>query len=207
MNQPISLREAERNAFALQQNDGLWDILLACFLLIFALAPLVSNPLGDFWSSAIFLPFWGLVYLAILLIRKHIVKPRMGEVKFGPARKQRLARFSLIMVAVNLLMLILGILVFSLGLGRIWLMPVIFLVVLVAMFSLAAHTLDLRRFFFYGLLAGLAPIVGEWLFQHGMASHHGFPLMFGIVCGVIGLVGIILFILFLRNNPLPEQEA
>ena len=56
MSQKISLREAERKAFRSRYNDGLWDILLGCFFLMFVIAPYLSASLGDFWSSAVFLP-------------------------------------------------------------------------------------------------------------------------------------------------------
>jgi hypothetical protein len=65
MSPQISLKEAERKVFKTTQNDGLWDIFLGCFLLIFVIAPYLSGTLGDLWSSVVFLPFWALVYLAI----------------------------------------------------------------------------------------------------------------------------------------------
>jgi hypothetical protein len=71
----ISLKEAERKVFASTVQDGLWDILVGCVMLEFAIGPLLSQSLGDFWSSAVFLPFWGLVYLAILYLRKYIISP------------------------------------------------------------------------------------------------------------------------------------
>ena len=58
MSQQISLREAERKAFRITHNDGLWDVLLGCYALMFVIAPYLSTSLGDFWSSAVFLPFW-----------------------------------------------------------------------------------------------------------------------------------------------------
>lgn len=58
MSQQISLKEAERKAFRSKYNDGLWDILLGCFFLMFAVAPYLSPTLGDFWSSVAFVPFW-----------------------------------------------------------------------------------------------------------------------------------------------------
>ena len=68
MSQKISLKAAERKAFRTTYNDGLVDIFLGCFFLMFVIAPYLSASLGDFWSSAVFLPFWALVYLAIWLI-------------------------------------------------------------------------------------------------------------------------------------------
>jgi hypothetical protein len=90
VSQKISLKEAERKAFRTTLNDGLVDIFLGCFLLMFVIALYLSENLGDFWSSAVFLPFLALVYLAIWLIRRYVVTPRIGMVKFGQARKAKL---------------------------------------------------------------------------------------------------------------------
>ncbi|MFC1935998.1 hypothetical protein ACFLX9_04540, partial [Chloroflexota bacterium] len=60
MSQRISLKEAERRAFTKAFQDGLWDILIGCIVLLWAIAPFLSTRMGDFWSSAVFLPFWGL---------------------------------------------------------------------------------------------------------------------------------------------------
>ena len=57
MSRQLSLKEAERKAFRTKYDDGLWDILLGCFFSMFAIAPFLSASLGDFWSSAVFVPF------------------------------------------------------------------------------------------------------------------------------------------------------
>ena len=101
MNPQISLKEAERKAFRTRYNDGLWDIFLGCFFLMFAVAPFLTPALGDFWSSVVFLPFWGIIILVIYLIRKHLVTPRIGVVSFRPARKSKLMKFTVAMLIVN----------------------------------------------------------------------------------------------------------
>lgn len=208
MSQKLSLKEAERKAFTIAFDDGLWDIFLGCFFLEFAIAPLLTERMGDFWSSVIFLPFWGLVYLAIWLIRKYIVRPRIGVVKYGPARKNRLTKLNIVLLLVNLVVFLLGLIaVFSLGVvpGQIY--TVLFGLTLLVGFSLAAYFLDFSRLYIYGLLLALSPLVGEWLYTHGYASHHGFPIAFGVACSIMILTGIIIFIRFLRNTPIPTMEA
>ncbi len=101
MQTPVSLKSAERRAFQSSFADGLWDVFIGCFALEFAIAPLLSETLGDFWSSAIFLPIWGLVYLAIWLVRKHVLAPRLGTVSFGKARQRKMRKFSLVLLVVN----------------------------------------------------------------------------------------------------------
>jgi len=48
--------------------------------------------------------------------------------------------------------------------------------------------------YLYGILMGLTPLVGEWLFQNIQVPHHGYPVTFSIVCAVILLTSLALFI-------------
>ncbi len=207
MLQPISLKEAERKVFRTIYNDGLWDIFLGCFFLMFAIAPYLSPSLGDFWSSVVFLPFWGGVYLAIRLIRKHVVTPRIGVVKFGHARKKKLAKFTVVMLVVNFLALILG-LVAAMNFGEVsgQIYSIILGMILLTGFSIAAYFLDFGRLYIYGLLVGLSPLAGEWLWAQGLASHHGFPITFGISSSIMILVGLAIFVRLLNDNPVPKEE-
>lgn len=212
MQTPISLKAAERKAFQTIFADGLWDVLIGCFVLEFALAPLLSASMGDFWSSAIFLPFWGLVYLAIWLTRKHVVAPRLGQVRFGRARQQKLHRLRLLLLSLNCLALILGILVFltfspnpagQAG-GRLPLFSILISVFMLVGFSLAGYLLDYPRLYIYGWLLFAAPYMGEWLSGQYGASHHGFPVVFGFASGAMLITGLVTFIRFLQNNPAIE---
>lgn len=207
MSQPISLKEAERKAFRTTYNDGLWDIFLGCFFLIFVIAPYLSASLGDFWSSVVFLPFWGLVYLSIWLVRKYVVMPRIGLVKFGRTRIKRLAKFTLVMLLVNIFALILGFVAAS-NFGRVpgQMMSIIFGLILLIGFSIAAYFLDFSRLYLYGLLVGFSPLVGEWLWNLGYVTHHGFPVTFGAASGLMIFVGLAVFIRFLMHNPVPVES-
>jgi hypothetical protein len=204
---PVSLKAAERKAFQTTFSDGLWDVFIGCFALMFALGPLLSESLGDFWSSAIFLPFWSLVYLAIWLARKYVVRPRLGTARFGKPRLQKLRRFSLVMVGANALLFVLG-LIAALNVGRLPGFGVISLLslFLLAGFSTAAFLLDYPRLYAYGLLLFFAPLVGEWLYQYHGADHHGWPIVFGVSAGIMILTGLALFIRLLVHTPVIEEE-
>lgn len=211
MSRDNDLQKAERKVFISTLQDGLLEIMISALVLMWAISPLLSIHLGDFWSSAIFLPFWGLIFLGIRLIRKYVILPRTGKVKFGTARNTKLLRFSLIMVVVNLIFFILGLI------AVFWIVPsgneqsdwsinLIFGLTWLLLGSLAGLILGLPRLIVYGLMLAAAPIVGEWLrVEHG-ATHHGYPITFGIATGVIFLTGIILFVRFFRNCPLPPEN-
>lgn len=206
MSQQISLKEAERKAFKTKVDDGLWDILLGSYFLMFVIAIYLSPSLGDFWSSAIFIPGLGLVYLVIWVIRKYIVTPRIGRVKFGRGRQARLMRFTMVMLAINIIAFILGI-VASLTFGKFpgQAFTAFFGLMLLMAFSIGAYFLDIVRFYIYGLLVGLGPMLGEWLWNQGYVAHHGIPIIFGSAAGIMIIVGLVVFFRLIHDNPVLED--
>lgn len=211
MSERISLKEAERRAFTTRFQDGLWDILVGCILLLFAIAPFLSEMgLGDFWSSAIFVPFWALAYLIIHMLRKYVVIPRTGVVRFGPARRTRLLWLNALLLVILLAGLVLSLFwADTAGMPR-W-MPVPPIVMALALIMLvgssaAAYLLDFNRLYLYGLLAALSPLVGEWLYVRAGVVYHGYPITFGFAAGVAIVSGVLRFIRFVRENPIPKPE-
>jgi MFS family permease len=206
MSDPISLKGVERMSFQAAYDDGLWDVFLGCFFLMFAIAPFLSSTLGDFWSTAIFLPFWGFVFLAILVVRKLVVAPRIGKITFGKARRVKLMRFAAFMLILNILAAVLGVVVaanvglvsgqlVSVGLGFVFLFII----------SLIAYAMDFYRYYVYAFLIGFSPLIGEWLWNRGLAPHHGFPITFGVCSVIMILAGLAVFFRLVRNNPLPSE--
>ena len=86
-------------------------------------------------------------------------------------------------------------------------MIICFGLICLAISSLAAYFLDYRRLYVYGLLVGLSPLIGEWLWMRGQASHHGFPVTFGITSSVMILTGIFVFFHLLKTYPTLEEES
>ena len=206
MSDQINLKEADRKVFTASFDDGLLDIFLAGFVLMFAVAPFLSRYIGDFWSSAIFLPFWGALYLILRWIRVHIVNPRIGTVKFGLNRIKKLTTFTIIMLVLNILFLILGMLAFIIPTDSGWHFILPFGAMVLILFSLAGYLLDLNRLYIYGLMLALAAPVGEWLYQTFKVPHHGYPVSYGFCSLVFLLVGLFKFISIVRENPLPPED-
>lgn len=204
MTHETDLRAAERRAFHIAVDDGLWDVLLAGVISMMAIGPSLSTRLGDFWSSAVFVPVWIVLYLIVRSIRRRWVIPRTGTVRFGAYRQQRLRRFTLLMLLINVIAFVGGLVAAIGGLSSEF--PVVFLpLTILLFFSLAGYFLDTPRLYLYGLMLAAALPIGEWLFREGLASHHGFPIVFGVGATVIALTGIARFVRLLRRQPPPSD--
>jgi hypothetical protein len=207
VSQEISLREAERKAFASTFQHGLWDIFIGCFLLQFVIGPFLSRSLGDFWSSAVFVPFLALTFVALWLVKRYVVAPRVGSVRFGAWRKARLRKFNIVALAVCLAALALGLLSavdFAVVPG--WMIAARFGLVFLLLFSIAAYSLDFTRLYAYGLLTAVSPLVGEWLWVSVGVPHHGYPVAFGISAAIAMCVGVVKFVRLLRTYPVPAES-
>ncbi len=192
----------ERSVFRTVTDTGLWDVFIASVVAIFAIAPKLSVTMGDFWSSAVFLPVWAVVYAIIRILKERVVVPRVGVVRFGAFRRKRLWKFTVVMLAVNVIAFVLGIVAFLRGAGAgSLLFPMTFSLTVLLGFSLAAYFLDIRRFFVYGVLLAIGPLVGEWLFRQGYVLHHGFPVVFGAAAILMAVVGMTKFTLLVRSHP------
>lgn len=203
----ISLNKADRKIFRASFDDGLVDIFLSSVVMMFAIAPLLSRNLGDFWSSAIFIPIWGLLYILLRWIRIHTIDPRKGVVKYGHSRRKKLKVFSWIMLGLNLAFFLIGVAIgFVLPKGSGWVNLFLFGLMVLALFSLAGYFLDASRFYLYGLMLGFGPIIGELLFQTYKVPNHGYPIIFGVYASAIFVIGLIKLIKFLRDNPLPSED-
>jgi predicted small integral membrane protein len=194
----VDLRQIERSTYRATMDSGLWDFFLGSIVAMFSIAPLLSVHLGDFWSSAVFFPVFVAELIAIRVVEKRVVEPRVGFVEFARPRRQRMLVFGVMMLVVNVVALVAGVVAAT----RLPVMngPIVSftlsMVILVG-FTLASFFLEIPRVFFYGLLLAAAPLVGEALFIRGYASHHGFPIVFGVCTVVILVSGIVRFMRFL----------
>ena len=208
MSAKISLKELEKNVYQSTYRDGLIDIQIGSVFLMFAIAPLLSTTLGDFWSSMVFLPFWALIWLGIRVVRKKIIQPRIGMVKYGTYRKTRLKKMTLVMLVFNLLALTLGAMsFFNFADLPGWIHSVRLSILVLVGFSLAGYMLEFPRLYIYGVLTALAPLVGEFLYTTYGATHHGFPITFGFTSGLIILIGLVILLRLLREYPETIQEG
>jgi hypothetical protein len=202
------LEQAERKVFRASFEDGLIDFGIAAFTLMFAVAPLLSETMGDFWSSFVFLPFYGVLYLFLRWVRKRYVIPRTGTVTFGAERVAKLRRGGWVMLVLNVLFLVLGAITFFYPEAPDFMIALRFSAIMLILFSMAGYFYDLTQLYIYGVLCAAAIPVGEWLWLRGIASHHGFPIVFGTITAVIFLRGLVKFVRLMQTEiPLFEEQS
>jgi hypothetical protein len=208
MSQEISLKEAERKVFRSAFQDGLVEIMLGCVVLMFAIAPFLSPYLGDFWSSAVFLPFSAAVFCLLWLVRRQVVRPRVGVVEFGAWRRTRLLRFNVVMLVAGIVALVLGILsALSFGAVPGWMRTARFSLIILIGFCVTAYFLDFTGLYLYGVLIALASLIGDGLYALFEVPHRGYPITFGLTAAILFLVGLLKLVRLLRTHPLPEDRA
>lgn len=195
------MKQAERGTFKAAFDLGIWDILIATVASMFAVAPLLSVRMGDFWSSAVFVPVVLAVLVALRAVKRRVLLPRIGVVRLGSYRRARLRRLTIVLLSLNVVALVAGS-YFALRFEALQgLLPVIlFSGMLLVGFTLAASYLNIPRYFLYGLLLAAAPFAGEWLWRRGYAPHHGYPVVFGVAAVVIAAVGLIKLAVRLRAH-------
>jgi hypothetical protein len=205
MNKKMNLREVEKKTYMSYHQDGLIDIFVGVYVLLFALGILLST-VTDFstWFvvpaifPAIMVPVW-------VSAKKRITMPRIGYVKIG-------SRGANMLMAIFLGLMVAGLgtfMVFSFASSQGWALTLRNLIISnsliiigvssAAMSSLFAYTMGLKRLHAYGLLA-LA------LFFTG----HFVTIPFGYFLLTIGLViiisGFVLLLRFIRKYPLPQGD-
>jgi hypothetical protein len=212
MSQTINLRELERKAWGSVFQDGLWDIYLGLLLLAMAISALLSD-VGFSESSGIAILI-GLQVLAMLVLwagKKIITVPRMGRVKFGPKRKTRL-NWVMVVLFISVLVGAGVFLVTSAMRGNRpeWLnaaffAPAAWVVNMIIVFSLGAYFLDFSRLYLIGVMYALAMPL-RIVFRKFADIDLGF-MAFGVPAMVILITGLVVFMRFLREYPLPAVEA
>jgi hypothetical protein len=192
MSQTMNLKEAERRAWTLYFEDGLWDLFFGFLFLAGGLRTLTDS----LWS-------WLLVaagLLVFILGRRMITIPRLGEIKFGPKRQaRRQTLIILILVAVVLtfavlLLPVLGMATPGPNAGLLFAAAVPMILVIIA------YLMDFKRLYGYAALMAIFMIVTEMVGQPAGA-------MAQVIAGMIALlVGLWHLFHFLRAYPLPEEE-
>jgi hypothetical protein len=214
MSTQLNLKEIERKAFRSTYQDGLWDLyygLIVVCVSIFVYRPADGYSLRNIVlaMSAILLAY-GLFWAG----KKFITLPRMGQVRFGAARKQKATTLAIILGLVILIQAgVVGLTTLA------WVNPEvgakvndffkardIMDLVVAAIASLfigpsmilIAYFSDFPRGYYIAVMMSLAVFLMIYLNQ---------PVYPIIIGGLIVLPGLVLFVRFLKKYPLPREQV
>lgn len=203
----MSLKEVEKKTYMSYHQDGVLDIFLGVYVLMFSLGILLMTLTDSgmwFLIPAIFISIMVPVWIPA---KKRITMPRIGYVKFGSRGANKL-------MAIFLGLMVAGLgafMMFSLGafLGQGWALTLRNLIIpnsmiiigvsAAAISCLFAYTMGLKRLYAYGLLALVLLFAGHFTI---------IPFAYSLL--IIGLVmiinGSILLVQFIRKYPLPQGD-
>jgi hypothetical protein len=214
MSQNFDLKAMERQAFRSVHQDGLWDIYLGGLLLalsLFFLIPESGEGEGNYMLLA--LVGVGVAFAVFQLGKKYVTVPRMGQVRFGPERQKRKVTLAWIMGVYVLVTL--GLFLYSLylwnsgasapsagaaespSLGRVLVASLAALIVGTSTI-ITSYFKEFIRGYYIALLMGCG-------FFFTLLLDSTLPM---VIAGTLILVpGLVLFVTFLRQHPLPPQET
>jgi len=215
MSEPLDLKTIEKKAFRAVHQDGLWDIYIGGIVMSMSvLAYSTSSEAKPFLRFGLYLAGMGLSYLLFWAGKKYITVPRLGQVKFGPRRQKRRLTMMIVLAGIVLLQLVIlagtiflwqnperaAVLGFSQtdpDLERLLVATVGALFVGPSMVFLAYFN-EFMRGYYIAVILSLAVFSLIWF---------GEPVYL-ILSGLLILIpGVVLFIRFLRNHPLPPAEV
>jgi hypothetical protein len=198
MTDPLDLKAIERKAYTSKYRDGLWEISCGFMVLYWqGFSTLMNSGGGHDWRKWMPLAFV-LVFVPVIIvarIRARVTAPRLGIVKPGPVRRKKLRTMGWVLgglIAVQVLV------VFLTSRGEFgltgMLAPVVGGFIVFLPIAAIAFWNDFTRGFIYAALLGatvsIYMIVNSWI-------------PFVAVGGVILLTGIVVFVRFLRDYPVP----
>jgi hypothetical protein len=205
MMQSINLKDVEKRAFRSVHQDGLLDMFLGLLFVAFGLGPLLRNEggLSERDTMIVYTSYVLIVLVAWWLGKKFITAPRIGLVKFSRARKRKVLNVRLLLLG----SVVLGLVAFALFASgnEIKLAAVLgmFSLNILIVFGFMAYFLDLDRLYAYAVLWAASLPVGVLLKDRAGLGDAGY--VFFVTGGVVVIVGIVLFVSFLRDYPLPPS--
>ncbi len=201
----MSLREVEKRTYMSYHQDGLIDIFVGVYVLLFGLGILLMT-VTDFstWFvipaifPAVMVPIW-------MSAKKRITMPRIGYVNLGSRGGTKL-------MAIFLGLMVAGLgtfMAFSFSSSQAWALTLKNLIISNSMIiigiaaasisSLFAYTMGLKRLYAYGLLTLVLFFTGHFI----TVPFEYFLLTIGLV---IIVTGFVLLLRFIRKYPLPQGD-
>ena len=202
-----SLKEIEKKTYIFYHQDGLIDIFVGLYILLFGVG-IFLRTYTDFTTWFIIPAIFPSVMIPIWIsFKRRITIPRIGYVKFGLRSANKLMAVFLGLAVAGL-----GVfMVFGFGgmMDQSWAVTLMDLIVSNSMIiigisafllsSLFAYTMGLKRLYAYGLLTLIMFTIGHFI----VAQFEYFPLIIG---SAIIIYGLVLLRQFLQKYPISKVD-
>ena len=209
MSQMLDLDQIERKIWTRTFQDGLLDIYLGLILVAVGISGItLRTDLPAPWPLVIYFILAACCWLLWAGSKRFITAPRLGHVKPGPkakARRSKMAAVGFVSVSLTSLILLLSIVAWNSGVSRddrlfhILAQTGVEVSLLLA-FGLGAYFMEFDRMYVIGLLYAFG--VGGLLLYVMEDMSAGIYMTFAAAAAVT-IMGIVIFIRFLHNHPVP----
>ena len=136
---------------------------------------------------------------AVFLVRRFVVVPRLGRVKFLSERRRRLSKLIIVPILTLIASAIVGyILNENASLRNIFIGQIVFSLSPIIMFGVAAYFLDMKRLYIYGAIVGLIMPLGKYM-ETIIVSRDILPGTILFTAFVFFGVATVFFVAFLRK--------
>jgi hypothetical protein len=209
MNKNIDLKGTERASYKLAAHaDGINDIALGLVLIMLGIFPFTRAAFGPSLNMLFFLVVLGIIAFAQTRIKARLTPERIGLVKFGQAAHKRLK----VVLLITSVLLALTAVIWGLS-GQGYFLPtpswlgtygfdIFFAIAILGIFSAMAYTLQLTRYYLYGLLFGASLLLKAFLSGRWF---EGLPIL--LTGGIIIVIGAYLMSRFLKSYPPADADA
>ncbi|MFX1498123.1 MAG: hypothetical protein ACFFBH_11395 [Promethearchaeota archaeon] len=212
MTQVIDLKAIEKKILKTAHQHGLFDIIIGLIYTGMAFGPIFREALPEpyrYFLWPLILICIGCIILFFLII--YVVKPRIGFVKPGPKHKSIRMKLLIIILAQFIFTLIVFLLPFfgitsGVTVQGITFILIIGIVFIAFPFITIAYLLKFPRVYLIGLLIWTGIIINEIL-DRSIDYRIRWLISYGSTGTVILIMGIVIFILFLKKYPKPKEEV
>ena len=202
MPEKINLKEMEKKSWRYYMQDGLIEVSLGILLVVLGLLLSIEFTIG-------FIVVFFIIFMNPLLeiVRKKFTYPRIGRVKVQEDEpKKTVGGIFLYMIVVAAIMGIAMFVIFGeINAENIYRsLPIFFSIMILGAMLYSQGKSGSQRFYLYAILALVTAPVFSFINFEGRLANLGYYLLF--IGFIFLIIGIIIFIHFLRKYPLQREE-
>jgi hypothetical protein len=206
----VDLKQIEKNILKTAQQHGLFEMTIGFIVTGMAFGPIFRESLPSPYRYFLW-PFILVVianFLIIIIIR-YVIQPRIGIVKLGPSLKSMRIKL-LIITTVQFIIHIIFIILLLIGTGPgIKVEGILFILIIglfiIPLFFVMAYLLKYPRLYFIGMVIWLAIFINEMIYD-SIDYRIRWLISFGIPGAIIFIMGLVIFIRFIKRYPLTKKE-